>query len=297
MGVGKDFFQIIYGFKKFNILVKHQTFPRGACMMLDDTIKLPQKSQLAVGQMVSIVTKRNQGTGVLTDGIIKEILTPGLSHPHGIKVRLTDGNVGRVKKILSKSQLDVQTPSFAGLEQIPIPKTEDKYNEFKEFYEYDPKLESLLGDYKKNKQAINGMRESAQRRIAIAVASFGNSNKGGFIHLGIRSDGTVSGLEQDMKIGEHGDYTDSFANYMRDKLGNLLGDKVFITRKLGMQFQKIEGKTICTIRILPATEPLYVHISKELLFYVRGPTPRAERLVGPDQFKYIKDRFPHYGSA
>lgn len=264
---------------------------------MDDSVKLPQKSQLAIGQMVSIETKRNQRTGVLTDGIIKEILTPGLSHPHGIKVRLTDGNVGRVKKILSKNQLDAQTPDFVDLKRVQIPKTENKYNEFKEFYEYDLRLKPLLGDYKKNKQAINGMRESAQQRIAIAVASFGNSSKGGFIHLGIKSDGTVSGLEQDMKIGGHDDYSDSFANYMRDKLGNLLGDKVFITRKLSMQFQKVKGKTICTIQILPATEPLYVHIQKEPLFYVRGPTPRAERLVGPDQFKYIKDRFPHYGSA
>jgi uncharacterized repeat protein (TIGR03833 family) len=46
------------------------------------------------------VLKKDQRSGKLTRGIIKDILTKSASHPHGIKVRLTDGQVGRVKKIL-----------------------------------------------------------------------------------------------------------------------------------------------------------------------------------------------------
>ena len=60
---------------------------------------LPGRSQLRVGLEVSIETKKDQGTDRLTSGTIKEILTAGQSHPHGIKVRLQDGQVGRVKKI------------------------------------------------------------------------------------------------------------------------------------------------------------------------------------------------------
>ena len=60
---------------------------------------LPGRSQLSVGLEVSIETKKNQGTDQLTSGTIKEILTASGSHPHGIKVRLQDGQVGRVKKI------------------------------------------------------------------------------------------------------------------------------------------------------------------------------------------------------
>lgn len=51
------------------------------------------------GQTVSIVLKKDQRTGVLTQGIIKTILTKSAFHPHGIKVRLENGLIGRVKAI------------------------------------------------------------------------------------------------------------------------------------------------------------------------------------------------------
>ena len=53
------------------------------------------------GQKVNIVLKADQRSGKLTEGIVKNILTNSPIHPHGIKVRLTNGMVGRVKEILS----------------------------------------------------------------------------------------------------------------------------------------------------------------------------------------------------
>ena len=53
------------------------------------------------GVEVDIVMKKDQRSGRLTRGIVKDILTKSASHPHGIKVRLIDGQVGRVKKILA----------------------------------------------------------------------------------------------------------------------------------------------------------------------------------------------------
>ncbi|WP_323807974.1 YwbE family protein [Halarcobacter mediterraneus] len=52
------------------------------------------------GLKVKIVLKQDQKTGKLTQGIVKDILTNSPSHPHGIKVRLQDGQVGRVQEIL-----------------------------------------------------------------------------------------------------------------------------------------------------------------------------------------------------
>ena len=51
------------------------------------------------GLRVSIVLKTDQQSGKLTEGIVKDILTKSPVHPHGIKVRLENGNVGRVKEI------------------------------------------------------------------------------------------------------------------------------------------------------------------------------------------------------
>ena len=51
------------------------------------------------GLKVKIVLKQDQKSGKLTEGVVKDILTNSSSHPHGIKVRLIDGGVGRVKEI------------------------------------------------------------------------------------------------------------------------------------------------------------------------------------------------------
>ncbi len=57
------------------------------------------RKDIRAGLEVSIVLKQDQRTGKLTHGIVKDILTKSAFHPHGIKVRLTDGQVGRVQHI------------------------------------------------------------------------------------------------------------------------------------------------------------------------------------------------------
>ena len=59
----------------------------------------PQRSAIKPGQRVAIVLKQDQRTGKLTEGVVKDILTKSPTHPHGIKVRLEDGQVGRVKEV------------------------------------------------------------------------------------------------------------------------------------------------------------------------------------------------------
>lgn len=59
-----------------------------------------QRSQIKLGNRVKIVLKQDQRSGKLTEGIVKDILTNSQTHPHGIKVRLTDGKVGRVRTVI-----------------------------------------------------------------------------------------------------------------------------------------------------------------------------------------------------
>jgi len=65
-------------------------------------MRVPTRAQLKPGLRVRIVLKQDQPTGRLTEGIIRDILTNSPSHPHGIKVRLVDGQVGRVKEIVNE---------------------------------------------------------------------------------------------------------------------------------------------------------------------------------------------------
>ncbi|MDF1880610.1 YwbE family protein [Sulfurimonas sp. MAG313] len=63
--------------------------------MLDGT----QRKNIKIGEPVAVVKKEDQDTGLLTDGIVRDILTNSATHPHGIKVRLMSREVGRVKEI------------------------------------------------------------------------------------------------------------------------------------------------------------------------------------------------------
>jgi uncharacterized repeat protein (TIGR03833 family) len=60
---------------------------------------LPKRTEIRPGLRVRIIEKQNQRTGVLTDGVVARILTKSPAHPHGIKVMLEDGRVGRVQSI------------------------------------------------------------------------------------------------------------------------------------------------------------------------------------------------------
>ncbi len=90
--------------------------------------ELPTRNDIKKGLMVEVETKKDQGTGRLTVGTVKEILTASKYHPYGIKVRLQSGQVGRVKKITT-AITEKQTCSFTNLNIKSIPKTENKYNE------------------------------------------------------------------------------------------------------------------------------------------------------------------------
>jgi uncharacterized repeat protein (TIGR03833 family) len=61
---------------------------------------VPKRNEIKPGLRVQIIQKQDQRTGALTEGIVARILTSSPKHPHGIKVMLEDGKVGRVQRIL-----------------------------------------------------------------------------------------------------------------------------------------------------------------------------------------------------
>jgi uncharacterized repeat protein (TIGR03833 family) len=96
-----------YGLKSPNnprVLYKikplHVTNSRGWASTM--TNNQPVRNVIKVGSKVQIIEKQNQGTGILTEGIVARLLTKSPNHPHGIKVVLMGGKVGRVQNILSE---------------------------------------------------------------------------------------------------------------------------------------------------------------------------------------------------
>jgi len=86
-------------------LMNPNPLPRFRCLTINDNLykigDLPMdgrnRRDIRPGLEVDIVLKKDQRTGKLTRGVVKDILTKSANHPHGIKVRLTNGQVGRVK--------------------------------------------------------------------------------------------------------------------------------------------------------------------------------------------------------
>ena len=61
---------------------------------------VPSRDKISIGAVVQIVQKQDQRTGNLTEGKVKRILTSSQFHPHGIKVQLENGKIGRIQKIV-----------------------------------------------------------------------------------------------------------------------------------------------------------------------------------------------------
>ncbi len=63
--------------------------------------KIPSRDKIKIGTKVKIVQKQDQRTGNLTEGVVKRILTSSKFHPHGIKVELDNGRIGRVQSLVA----------------------------------------------------------------------------------------------------------------------------------------------------------------------------------------------------
>jgi len=63
-------------------------------------LDIPSRSKIKIGLEVKIIQKQDQRTGRLTEGIVKRILTASNFHPHGIKVELESGKIGRIQSIM-----------------------------------------------------------------------------------------------------------------------------------------------------------------------------------------------------
>lgn len=293
---------------------------------------LPTNDDIEIGDKVMIERKNEQGTGKLTEGIVKQKLTRGHSHPYGIKVEITNGETGRVKKNLSRnvtandhidkifkmrSELKLLkekkasqqqkleqapslsiNPNFIDLDKKDVTKTEDTSNEFKEFYQYDEDYENWKKNLPENiwKEKISNETKQVKKRFCVSVASFGNSSEGGFLYLGVNSDGKIMGLERDKEFAKFSDYEDTFANSIRETLEKFLDEKIFIISKLRIKFTEREGKTICIFQVLPSDTPIWVYNKKNDNgeFYVRGSSPRAEFLNTKESLSFIKGRFPNF---
>ena len=256
---------------------------------------IPSRDQLKPGTKVGIETKEDQGSGKLTEGIVKNILTSSNSHPHGIKVELEDGSVGRVKILLqelsSKSNTSQTITDTSSKIDVSIPKDEDTWNEFKSTFQYDLAEENLRRDGKTEaadarKNNFKSIRDEIQKEVSLTVAAFANQ-EGGRLFIGVNNDGSVLGLGRDLK--EYGNSVDKFTLAITDSLKKYLQNSAFIA-KLKFEFADNEDKQYLVIEVPKSSEPIFVNVSNGQEAYVRIQKS-SDKFSYEDFLKHCKDRF------
>ena len=280
---------------------------------------LPTNDQIKIGSKVAIEKKEDQGTGKLTEGIVKTKLTSSNSHPHGIKVELEDGSVGRVKKILSGSILDdsenIRSKIYEKLKNtsldelstknldsdnslkdlnkldITIPKKENVKTEFKSTFQIDLKEEFLRNEGKieaanarRNDQ--KNIRQDLQKEISITVSAFANQ-KGGRLFIGVQDDASILGLERDLKFYDQS--KDKFNLALIASLKKFLKNNAFIA-KLRFEFVNTQHGEYFIIQVPKSTEPIYLHFSNIQETYVRIEN-LSQKFTTEEFLNHCKDRF------
>lgn len=280
---------------------------------------LPSNDQIKIGSKVAIETKEDQGTGKLTEGIVKAKLTSSKIHPHGIKVELENGSVGRVKKILSESTVadsqNIRSKIYQKLKNTSldelskknldsdnslkdlnkldnsIPKDEDTWNEFKSTFQYDLDEENLRNRGKI--ESANARRDNRkkyraeiQKEISITISAFANQ-EGGRLFIGVNDDSSILGLDRDLK--EFDGSMDKFKLAIIDSLKNFLKNNAFIA-KLKFEFATSNEKQYLLIQVPKSTEPIYIHFSNIQETFVRIQN-RSQKFNTQEFLKHCKDRF------
>lgn len=248
--------------------------------MLDGRIR----SNIKKGLKVKVEAKQDVATGKLTEGTVKEVLTPGRSHPYGIMVDLENGVRGRVKEIANaRGEFDkiysteVDTKNNFQLQML---NGEDLHNEFKSTFRFD------LKRFEKG-DGIETQDKKIEKEVSVAIAALANK-EGGRLFLGIRDDGEILGLQNDFKL-LHNPSTDKFLRILWQSIENYVKNKTFVS-KLKISSPIINDKMICMIEVPYANEPIFVNDKNNEESYVRIGS-RSEKFTQSDFLKYCNTRF------
>ena len=258
---------------------------------------LPDRTQIKTGMKISVELKEDQGTGKLTEGNVKNILTNANSHPYGILVELEDGKMGRVKKLLSQhvsSNLQSTKKAIVHITSkvdVIIPKDEDTWNEFKSTFQYDLAEENLRHDGKievadARKNNNKKLRGEIQKETSLTITAFANQ-EGGRLFIGVNNDSSVLGLGRDLR--EYSNSIDKFTLAITDSLKKFLQNNAFIA-KLKFEFVNYEDKQYLVIQVPKSNEPIFINTSNGQEVYVRIQKS-SEKFSHEDFLKHYKEKF------
>ena len=242
--------------------------------------ELPKRSEIKKGMKVFVELKQDQGSGKLTEGIVKDILTPGDHHPYGIMVELDDGGLGRVKTLFENNVVESKKNTSETKTDVNIPKDEDTWNEFKSTFRLD--LKRFENGDKKKVQS-----KDVEKEIPVTISAMANK-EGGTLFIGIDDNGKILGLEKDYDLLQKPN-DDKLQRMIWQTIQNYINNISYVS-KLEMSLITKESKKICIIKIPPSDEPIFVHENHTQESYVRIGS-KSEKFTPVEFMKYCKTRF------
>jgi uncharacterized repeat protein (TIGR03833 family) len=256
---------------------------------------------IKVGLAVEIFLKEDHSGKNPIQGIVNELLSHSSFHPHGIMVRLEDGKIGRVQKILSeftpfsptKKQIVSKEIDFNSL----VKNGENEFVEFKSSALWSKNLtEEQMKSSTTSREVRAFGREASKAIIAKAISSFLNT-RGGHLIIGIKETKTL-GADDIIGIeSEFGKLEDQCTDGYRRMIVDSIIRKFFhpdiynhFSDYFKITFPEFEGMVLCWIQISKSDVPVFVTIQKNEYFFIRLDAETRE-LDGKQMVEYCAKRF------
>jgi len=268
--------------------------------------KAVRKEDLAIGLAVVINPRSDRTRKLLVSGEIEAILTNASTHPHGIMVRLTNGEIGRVKKIIQVAAADLSPSSSLKLEGseeqsvrscLDVAKGGENHNtEFKTSMLWSARLSKKDIESTSSAEVKKYGRSASKVIIAKTLAAFLNSD-GGVLAIGIKEN-KEGGIDEIVGIdSEFGKLADPCIDgYRRMMLDGVIKayfpSFVFnhLNSYLKLEFEETDGVTVCCVRAFPSEKKVFLNINKEEVFVIRVDAS-TRQIHGEEIVDYCVKRF------
>jgi uncharacterized repeat protein (TIGR03833 family) len=252
------------------------------------------RDQILIGSKVKIILKNRKD---FVDGVVAEILTGANSHPHGIMVKLKDGEIGRVRELVGSIKPKSEIANELSFNDI-ITGGENYLVEYKASILWSKNYNADDVKLSKSREVKEFGSKASRIIIAKTIISFMNSNGGNLI-IGVMEDknnevdeivGIDKDFEQLKKGNQHLDgyrrmiVDDVIRPYFPSSISNHLNNYLDIT------FEKKDDKYLCWIKISKSDRKVFLKINNKDYFFIRVDAESRE-LKGEEMVDYCSRRF------
>ena len=251
--------------------------------------------KLQVGMAVEINPRSDRTRKVRVQGIVAEILTRAEQHPHGLLVKLEDGEIGRVKNIVTSSP-SPRVAKDIDLQQL-IKAGENQHMEFKAQALWSARY--TADDIKKHRPQSSELHKFGQAAskiiLAKAIAGFLNT-EGGILVIGVKDDKEIEtdnilGIELEYdKLKDPGE--DGYRRMIVDLVKTYFPPEIFnhLSQYFHIRFETIDDHTICAIILTKSDRPAFLKLKDGDHFLIRVDASTRE-ITGKEMVDYCKVHF------